>query len=373
MKIDRLIILITVCILAGIPSVIAKDRLAILPFKGIGIEPVVAEAVTETFITTIASTGNFDIIERAQLQQVMDELNLAMSDEFEDETAIEIGRLASSSIIMLGSVVKLGNRYVFNFRGIDIESGTVLFGNNAACDTEEDLLDIVLDSAVLIGNNNIKEAMIVIDRDKGQKVRMPAWSFTDTFDNVNNEYWKKQNIHEDFSSVATDGVLQWKADYRKGRLSSYSTFESQAFKADSFAVEVQFRDRLASAKSIALFVGNSGVFKGNSLRVKVDMQKEYYGFSWSSNASWQSNPDNVIPELFGDETETFHTLKIVYDYPTKTAYGFIDNVLIDSVTDFSFIRIEKLYVQLYVFESASSLGKGVHVEWDNFRTTIPPK
>ena len=169
------------------------------------------------------------------------------------------------------------------------------------------------------------------------------------------------------------GRLQISGAFRDGRLNSINSFETKAVKATSFAVEISFRDLKASVDTIRLTVGNVDWMRGAYLQVIVNFKKEYYDFFWAKAGTWYSDDENFVDELFGDEHLEFHTLKIVYDKDSKTAYGYVDDILIDIIPDFSFLAKDKIDIAVSMSETVQDSKKDILVEFDDFKCSLDLK
>ncbi|MCG8572289.1 MAG: CsgG/HfaB family protein [Spirochaetes bacterium] len=127
-----------------------QDRVVILNFNSINNDKATANAVTENFITSIIDLKVFTVIERTQLKKILNELKLTLNDDFDDNTALEIGKLAKAKIVMLGSVTKLGERITINARGIDVETGTALFAKKVTTSNINELPEAIDELAAMI-------------------------------------------------------------------------------------------------------------------------------------------------------------------------------------------------------------------------------
>ena len=66
-------------------SISSKSKIVILNMKPIGsIDSNLTNAITEILTTNIANTNTFSVIERSQINKIMEELNLASKDDFDD-------------------------------------------------------------------------------------------------------------------------------------------------------------------------------------------------------------------------------------------------------------------------------------------------
>jgi TolB-like protein len=114
--------------LGGVQLGSRKIKLAILNFRAVNVEEELASAVSENLVTSISNYDKYQAIERSQLEAVFEELNLINSDDFDDSAIIEIGKLAKAKIVLVGSVSRPGAKIAINARGIEVETGKVIFG-----------------------------------------------------------------------------------------------------------------------------------------------------------------------------------------------------------------------------------------------------
>lgn len=106
----------TGCSLAG------KMRVAVLDLDASGIQRdtrtggwwwnagEISSGVTDMFTTALFKTGKFELIERNQLQKVLDEQGLANSGAVNPQTAAKVGRILGVSAIITGKVTEFGTR-----------------------------------------------------------------------------------------------------------------------------------------------------------------------------------------------------------------------------------------------------------------------
>ncbi|MCG8570214.1 MAG: CsgG/HfaB family protein, partial [Spirochaetes bacterium] len=115
-------------VLSGEP--VQKLRIAILEFTNNNVEKEIAEAVVENLYTSFISSGYFEVVERAQLIKLLDELNLQNSDDFNDELRDNLGNLYGTELVILGSVTLIGQQITINLRGVDVETGVARVAKN---------------------------------------------------------------------------------------------------------------------------------------------------------------------------------------------------------------------------------------------------
>ncbi len=122
-----LLLVFTICICGAAE----KQTVAVLDFESIGSEEHLGKAVAEIMRTELVGTDRFRVVERAQIKQALQEQALQMSGATDTENAVKIGKLLGADLIIVGSVVKIGNSYTVNSRMIDVKTGEAQLGRNA--------------------------------------------------------------------------------------------------------------------------------------------------------------------------------------------------------------------------------------------------
>ncbi|MCK4798167.1 MAG: hypothetical protein KAT05_12345 [Spirochaetes bacterium] len=116
-----------------------KMKIAILDFSynESKIDKGIANNIVELFISAFIKTGAFEVIERRKLQQLMNELSLQSSDDFDDAFIQELGKLYGIETVILGNITKFGDSYNINIRGVEISSGVVIFADTLTVDSDK--------------------------------------------------------------------------------------------------------------------------------------------------------------------------------------------------------------------------------------------
>jgi len=105
-----------------------KMRLAIMDFKADGVTKEEARRITELIRTEIINTGKFTVIERDQIDKILQEQGFQMTGCTDEGCAVQIGKLASANKIMIGTVMLVSGTTVINGRIVDVEKGVAEFG-----------------------------------------------------------------------------------------------------------------------------------------------------------------------------------------------------------------------------------------------------
>ena len=141
---------------AALPALAAagdKPRIAVLEFKNKAENQWWysggAAAAQDVFVTELVKSGKFRVVEREQLEALMQEKNLSLSGDVDPKTAVRVGKLLGVNYILTGSVTEYGNTDVsgggggvfagkrkfvaaLNARLIDTSTGEVAWADEAS-------------------------------------------------------------------------------------------------------------------------------------------------------------------------------------------------------------------------------------------------
>jgi hypothetical protein len=107
----------------------AKDNkpiISVLDFDASGISSSEARVIVDFITSHIVETDKYIVIDRMQREANLEEIEFSYQDCSDEECQIEIGRLLSANQIVIGSLGKVGNRYILNIRLILVETGETL-------------------------------------------------------------------------------------------------------------------------------------------------------------------------------------------------------------------------------------------------------
>jgi curli biogenesis system outer membrane secretion channel CsgG len=130
-----------------------KPRIAVLEFKNKADNQWWyhggAEAAQDVFVTELVKSGKFRVVEREQLEALMQEKNLSLSGDVDPKSAVRIGKLLGVNYLLTGAVTEYGNTDVsgggggvyagkrkfvaaLNARLIDTSTGEVVWADEAS-------------------------------------------------------------------------------------------------------------------------------------------------------------------------------------------------------------------------------------------------
>ncbi|MBN1898548.1 MAG: hypothetical protein JW827_07195 [Spirochaetes bacterium] len=139
LKRSFIVIILVITILGTLSAKKNKMRLAILDLNPVGVSKTTALTVSDLLRTELFKTGHFVVIERNQMDQVLKEQEFQYSGCTDTECAVQIGKLLSANKVLVGTVNKLGKAFIINARIVNVEKGTMEFGESAKVQSESEL------------------------------------------------------------------------------------------------------------------------------------------------------------------------------------------------------------------------------------------
>ncbi len=128
-------------------------RIAVLDFQNLtGREELqfLEKAIPQILITDLTLCSKVTIVERARLQEILDEMQLALSGIIDEKNAIKVGEVVNANTILVGGIVTAGENYRIDCRLIDVASSTVLLAVKKDWLSENDIIQATDELAQLI-------------------------------------------------------------------------------------------------------------------------------------------------------------------------------------------------------------------------------
>lgn len=104
----------------------SRLSIAVLPFETKGQAQEIEFTLMEKLITQLVNLRRFRVIERGAMDQVMNEQALGMSGMVDEETAVEVGKLAGADVIVVGTINIAEGFGKVSARGIDTETAETI-------------------------------------------------------------------------------------------------------------------------------------------------------------------------------------------------------------------------------------------------------
>jgi len=103
-------------------------KAAIMDLIAKGVDKDMASSLTDALRNKLMSTGNFEIVEREQMDKIMQEQAFQMTGACNDADCMaQAGKILGIKHMIAGSVGKVGEIYIVNSRLLDVETGEILF------------------------------------------------------------------------------------------------------------------------------------------------------------------------------------------------------------------------------------------------------
>lgn len=137
------ILLAVFTLIASFGLVFAQSRsMAVMPFDVVGnaVTADEAEAITELYISALVDAGAVKIVDRANFDKVMKELNFQSSDWSNSEKTAKLGKALNAKFISRGKIMKLGSKLTISASVIDIQTAENIASTKA---TYQDIDDLV--------------------------------------------------------------------------------------------------------------------------------------------------------------------------------------------------------------------------------------
>ncbi len=117
------------------PANTPRNTVAVLYFDFVGGDPslsVLRKGLTQMLIADLAGQPAVDMIEREQLQSLIDELKLNKQVKMDEATAAKIGKLLGVHFLVLGGYFSLGETLRVDVRVVEVETGKIVKGSSAS-------------------------------------------------------------------------------------------------------------------------------------------------------------------------------------------------------------------------------------------------
>ena len=100
--------------------------IAVIDFEANNISSGEVRALTDRLRNELVSIGQFTIIERGKMDEVLKEQAFQQTGCVSSECAVEVGKLLGVQNIITGSISKVGTIYSVEARAVSVESGEII-------------------------------------------------------------------------------------------------------------------------------------------------------------------------------------------------------------------------------------------------------
>lgn len=121
--------------------------ITVMDFNLSGISEPEGLLLVDFISNSIRGSGYYRIIDRAQRDSILEEQEFSLSGCTDEKCQLEVGKLLAANFMFVGSVGRIGDRYILNMKLIDVATGEAV---GTASDKYNDLNDLVDDSSRLV-------------------------------------------------------------------------------------------------------------------------------------------------------------------------------------------------------------------------------
>ncbi|MEJ2055852.1 MAG: PEGA domain-containing protein, partial [Calditrichaceae bacterium] len=116
-----------------------------LDLETLGIDPSETGVLSNRLRSLLVNIGNFEVVERSRMEEVLSEQGLQQSGCTSDECVVEVGKLLGVQKMLAGSFGKFGNVYTLELRIIDVQTGKIESSTNY--DYQSEIENLLLEGA----------------------------------------------------------------------------------------------------------------------------------------------------------------------------------------------------------------------------------
>jgi hypothetical protein len=102
-----------------------KANVAVLDFTGKNIAQEDASIINEYFRSELIKTGSFNVLDRRNINRILDEQKIQKSGITDVENAVKIGKILNVHYVFVGTCSKLDNLFMINVEMINIQTGKI--------------------------------------------------------------------------------------------------------------------------------------------------------------------------------------------------------------------------------------------------------
>ena len=108
-------------------SVKGQDRLAVavMDLEGRGVSAMEAQTLTDRLRSEMVNVGVFQVVERGQMEMLLEEQGFQQTGCTSAECAVEMGKLLGVQAMATGSIGKLGTVWTLDVRMFDVGTGEI--------------------------------------------------------------------------------------------------------------------------------------------------------------------------------------------------------------------------------------------------------
>jgi hypothetical protein len=142
-----------------------KIRVAMLNVTAVNTSQSHGDMIRDILEVALHKTERYDMLERNQMGMILNEHGLQMAGCTEEGCAVQIGKLLSTDIIIIGRIIKT-DQFTITIKFVDIRDGRVVIAEKDTSDTETgipaavDRLALRISDLIIVNDKFVKEYII---------------------------------------------------------------------------------------------------------------------------------------------------------------------------------------------------------------------
>jgi len=138
------VIWLAVLLSIGNGQALDKMSIAVMDLEPQGVDRTIAQTLSEIMRTELLNTGRFEVLERAQMDRLIEEMKLQQTGLTDAQDAAELGKMLNVEKLIIGSVGQMGNTYQVNVRLVDVGRAVTEVAERSECPAREENLPQVI-------------------------------------------------------------------------------------------------------------------------------------------------------------------------------------------------------------------------------------
>ncbi|MEI7905585.1 MAG: CsgG/HfaB family protein [Candidatus Firestonebacteria bacterium] len=133
-----------------------KISMAVYDFDARTVNTAIADSVADYIQNSLFETGRFNMMDRKNVQKILKEQMFQKTGCSSTDCAVEAGRILNVSNMVLGSVSKVGSRFVISIQLVDVELSKIVVTDKVETDSE----DMLSAASTALANHFSKQVSI---------------------------------------------------------------------------------------------------------------------------------------------------------------------------------------------------------------------
>lgn len=119
-----------------------RIKVAVMNLESKNVSADTAALISDMLRNDLFTLGKYGVVERSSIDKILKEQAFQQTGCTTTECAVEVGKILNVQQTVIGTVGKLGDRFVINVRLVDVETAELIATASEECSSESGLIDI---------------------------------------------------------------------------------------------------------------------------------------------------------------------------------------------------------------------------------------